>query len=348
MERLELLVAGARPERLAGRVRQDPVSSDPRILEPPAPGPGLPHAVRLRDDSVTLSVEDPVGHFDIGLLREVKVVFENPTLKDRPNPRYGQRNVARLGGGDLSRVKGLGGLAMGKVPEDFLAEGSKTKVAQKLKEQRRSIEIEMMLAEVKERVGALGSGERNRVQATLLEDRIHRHQDGAGDSIFLAGAIGARPTALEGGIAALLGVDVRANQGQRGVTDSATNMLLRAEHTRVDRKSIKPWICERIDISRGENFLGRVVKLAVEQASFPEGATSEGRNARSVTVGSASVGSSPGDDSSGESSSAFLAGSGESRRGSDTARAEDLSDRDPDAAALWANWREKLSRQQRR
>lgn len=109
---LELLVTGARLEYLAGRVRQDPVSLDPRILELSALCPGLPHAMCLRDDAVTLSVEDPVrlklpvlprpvtliaisilapepdeqcvqvGHFDIGLLREVKVILENPTLKD--------------------------------------------------------------------------------------------------------------------------------------------------------------------------------------------------------------------------------------------------------------------------
>lgn len=90
----------------------------------------------------------------------------------------------------------------------------------------------------KERVGALWSRQWLIGEIVFLENPIHLHQDSATDPVFLAGTIQAGPTTLEHRMTTLLHVEIRVNQCQRGVADCATNMLLRVEHTQIDRKRV--------------------------------------------------------------------------------------------------------------
>jgi hypothetical protein len=81
----------------------------------------------------------------------------------------------------------------------------------------------------KERQGGHGHQERLIGLVGLLEDLIHLHQDGPGYPVLLSGPIRLVVAICEGNIILLLGMEICAEQGKRGVANSAPNILPRPD-----------------------------------------------------------------------------------------------------------------------
>ncbi|KAJ5683655.1 hypothetical protein N7462_006820 [Penicillium macrosclerotiorum] len=98
-----------------------------------------------------------------------------------------------------------------------------------------------------------------------LEERIERSEDYSGNPVLLAGTVRAALVAYEYRVVLELSIEVGLEYRERGVANSAADILLGTDYRGVERESIEPRISEEVVVPYYEDLLYYVIVLDIPE-----------------------------------------------------------------------------------